>query len=101
FHRQFDRAGHVFRHGERVVRHLSRAWWNLVIVERREDALRIAAINSVAVAVQHQDVDKVSPFINSAMVAAVERPIAANDTVAGASGEIYPYFIRVRRALRE
>ena len=49
------------RHLERVVDDLRRPGRNLVVVERDEDVLRVAAVDAVAVAVEHVDVDEVRP----------------------------------------
>ena len=49
-----DRAGDVVGHLQNVVHRLPCARWNLVVVERGEDVLGIAAVDAVTVAVEHE-----------------------------------------------
>ena len=48
-----------------------------MVVERREDVLRIAAVDAVAVLVEHEDVDEVRPGID--FVVRAKTAAAADD----------------------
>ena len=58
---------------EPEVDDLPRAGGDLLVVERDEDVLRVAAVDPVAVAVEHVDVDEVGVRIDRA-VGARSRP---------------------------
>ena len=64
FNLQRQRFVLMFGNGETVVHHLAGAGRNLMIVERRENVLRIAAVNTIAVAIQHVNVHEVRPGID-------------------------------------
>ena len=81
------------------MHHEAGARWNLVVVERREDVLRIAAVDAVAVLVEHVDIDEVRPRIDFVVLA--ESAVAGNDLAAARGLHVHPDFIRVHRALRE
>ncbi len=44
---------------------LSRSWRNLMHIERNKNVLSVTSINSIAVAIEHEVVDKVGPFIDA------------------------------------
>lgn len=78
---------------------LRRAGRNLVVVERRENVLRIAAVDAVAVAVEHEDVDEMRPRIY--FVEHAQRTVAAHDAPGTRGPRVHPDFVRVHRPLRE
>src|SRR6266446_6041337 len=79
---------------------LGRTGRNLMIVERCKNILRIAAVDSVAVAIEHENVHEVRPFIDGAGIGAIALGAAlADNPVPGTRLEIKPDFIGVRRPL--
>ena len=48
------------------MNHLGRPRWDLMVVQRREDILRIAPVDAIAVAIKHKHIHEMSPFINFA-----------------------------------
>src|SRR5947209_20012633 len=88
---QLDGFFHTLRHLELLMDNLSGAGRNLVIIKRREDVLGIPPVNALAVAIEHQHVDEMRPFIYfSRLARSTERAAAADDPAAGAGGEIDP-----------
>ena len=63
--------------------HLAGPRRDLVVVERREDVLRVAAVDAVAVAVEHQHVEEVRPLVDAAalLVRAGHAAVAADDAL--------------------
>ena len=94
-----DRLVHVRRHLQSVVHGLAGSRWQLVIVQRHEDILRVAAIDPAALAVEHERIHKMCPGIDLAVgvqaAAMGQLPPAAGDR------DFQPDFIRVNRALGE
>ena len=70
-----------------------------MIVERRENVLRIASIDPLAIAVEHVDIHKMRPRIDRASFA--QTAAAANGAVAADDLRIHPHFVGIDRALRE
>src|ERR1051325_7780923 len=81
------------------MRDLSSARRDLVIVKRRENVLRIAAINAIAVAIKHEDVDEMRPWIDR--VVGTESAGASDDFLARHNFAFDPNLIRINGALRE
>ena len=52
---------------------LAGAGGNLLVVERHEDVLRVAAVDAVAVAVEHVDVDEMRVGVDRAVRARCRR----------------------------
>ena len=99
---EFDRPGRGCRNVEPVVNDRRRAWWYLFVVERCEDVLRVAAVDAVAVAVEHEDVDEVRPRIDRPGIIRVRSGAVASDLHTARGGtEVHPDLVRVPRALRE
>src|SRR5262249_17244132 len=85
------------------VMHRSRgAGRNLVIVQGREYVLWIPAIDAMAVAVQHVDIDIMRPAIHlTSLVRIGQGAIAGKRVAVGRSLEISPDFVGVDSALRQ
>ena len=91
-HLHFQRPALVRRHREFIVHDLAGARRDLVIVQRRENVLRIAAVNPLAVPVEHVDIDEMSPGIDLAVrpkppLRPMTRPSLTRRTSAQASFE--------------
>ena len=71
--------------------------WNLVIVKRGKNILRIAPIDSVAFTVQHIDVHVMSPRIE--LVARAEPATPANNPVTAGHFRVDPDFVGIDRSL--
>ena len=78
-----------------------RSGGDLVIVERDEDVLRVAAVDAVAVAVEHEDVDEVGVAVDLLALRCIEATAAADHPVARTDRHIQPDLVGVGRSLRE
>ena len=84
------------------MHHLRGPGRDLVVVERREDVLRIATVDPVAVAVEHEHIEPVGPRIDTARLARPRHATARGDQRAiRRCRELEPHFIGVDGALRE
>ena len=72
---------------------------DLVVIERHENVLRVAAVDAVSVAVEHEDIDEVAARIN--LPAVVQGAAAADRLSATGDGHVEPDLVRVDRALGE
>ena len=72
---------------------------NLVVVERGENVLRIAAIDAVAIPVEHEDVDEVGVAIN--FLLSIQSAAAADNLVTALHGHVHPHFVGIHGSLRE
>ena len=70
---------------------IARAWRDLIVVERQEYVLRIATINAVSVAVDHEGVEHLRPGIERAF--AVESASDANGGAVTARAGKQPGFV--------
>src|SRR5205814_3722347 len=84
---------------EAVVDRLPGARWNLVIVERSENVLWIAAVHATSLAVQHIHIYEMRPRID--FVVRPETAAAANHLAAGADFCVGPDFVGIDGALGE
>ena len=94
-----DRTVQLFGEFELVVNDLSGPGRNLVIVEGREDVLRVATVDPSSIHVQQEDVDKVRPRINLAI--GVELAAGSDHPLTGADGHLEPDLVRIDGALGE
>ena len=94
-----DRAFDPLRRIEPEVDDLPRAGGDLLVVEGDEDILRVAAVDPVAVAVEHVDVDEVGVRIDRAVVA--DPPRAADDLAVAFGDQLDPDFIGIDGPLAE
>ena len=98
--REFDRGGERRGHVDAVVHHGRRTGADLLVVQRGEDVLRVAAVDAVAVAVEHVDVDEVRPRIDRPGVVRVRgRAVASDLQPARRRAEVHPDFVRVNGPL--
>ena len=73
---------------------------DLLVVQRREDVLRVAAVDAVAVAIEHEDVDEVREAIDLARVVGTgKRAIAGNLAAARGRAEVHPDLVGIDGAL--
>ena len=80
--------------------HLPGAGGDLMIVKRRENVLRIASVNAIAVAVEHIHIHKVRPGID--FVVRSQAATASDHLASGGGGlGVHPHFVRIHRALGE
>ena len=63
-HLDLDRFPHVGRHLQGVVHGLACPGRNLMIVQRHEDVLRVAAVDPTALSIQHEGVHEMGPGID-------------------------------------
>jgi len=94
-----DLSGRILGHREFIMHHLGGARRDLVVVKRREDVLRIAPVDAVAIPVQHVSIDEVRPGIDIAVRA--HPAVAADHLVSAADARINPEFIGIDGALRQ
>src|SRR5207248_10349811 len=73
--------------------------WNLMVVKRHEDVLRIPAVDPLAISIEHIGIEKVRPGID--LPTGIDLAAASNHTLAAAYGHVQPDFVAVGRALRE
>ena len=95
-----DRAGLARGHLEAEVDDLAGARRDLLVVERDEDVLRVAAVDPVAVAVEHVDVDEVRDRDRPSRPGPIppERPMTRS---AGAGDQLDPDLVGVDGPLAE
>ena len=72
---------------------------NLLVVERDEDVLRVAAVDPVSLAVEHVDVDEVREGIDRAVRA--HSAGTADDPAAGAGDQLDPDLVGINGSLAE
>ncbi len=78
---------------------LAGAGGNLLVVERHEDVLRVAAVDPVAVAVEHVDVDEMRVRIDRAV--GPDAAGAADHAVARPGDQLDPDLVGIDRSLAE
>src|ERR1051325_4098568 len=81
------------------MRNLSSAGRDLVIVKRRKNVLWIAPIDAIAVAIKHEDVDEMRPWIDR--VVGTESAGASDDFLTRCNFAFDPDFVGINGALRE
>src|SRR5262249_26272582 len=96
---QYDRSWNPVRDVETKVDHLSSARGNLLVVQRHKDVLRIAAINSVAVAVQHVDVNEMRVRIHAAV--GTNPAGSSDDPITRFRDQFHPDLVGIDRPLAE
>ena len=70
-----------------------------MVVQRHENVLSVPAIDAIAVAIEHKDIEEIRPAIDLAPF--VDAAAAANHSAAAGRGDFEPDFIRVGGALGE
>lgn len=94
FHGDCDGASDIFRNGQFVVGHLSRTRRDLLVVKGSEDILRVAAIDPIAIAIEHEDIDEVRPRIDlSRLVRSRETSVAADHFTSSSRLKIDPNLV--------
>ena len=66
---KIDRPRCVIGHMQDKMRDITRAWRDLIVVEREKDVLRVAAIDAVAFTINDECVECARPRIKRAVVA--------------------------------
>ena len=99
FHFDGDGCVELFGQHEFVVNDLSGSGRDLVVVEWREDILRVASIDASAVDVEQEDIDEVRPRVDFTL--SIEVSTGSDHPVSGGDGDFEPDLIRVDGALGE
>ena len=84
------------------MNHCRATGWNLLVVQWGKNVLRIAAVDPVAVAVEHEHVDEMGALIHRPCIAGVTgQAITGKDLSTRTCCELHPDFIGIDRTLAE
>ena len=96
-----DRSCHVLWQPEPIVHRGAGAWGNLIVVERDKNVLSVAAVDAVAVAVEHEHVDEVRPAVDLVARLGIDAAAAADHLAIAFECDVEPNLVGVNGALRK